>query len=356
MFKKNNLVIFFLILLVINVQSISAEKIIREYQKESCGPAGCITVDKPFIIQYDTETKKYEFGLMVTGDKEYDIEHNGNKYKLGVYYYDGKAATSYSFQMFLNEGVIQELASNQSLKIYYCISEEYGGGNYTGGTKYIGIFYEEIHYESLKDKLDKPKKNCYDISSNEKKESDGSIEEISSCPAYQGIYDDIEDNYSYYKESNYKNTTFISNANNLINKIKGLCYNILAYSDVGRPCTDACLNFKNQLTESKKIYGIDTSSNKKEYCGFSQKLALYIRNIVKWVKYIIPVIVIVLGILDFIKAIAADKEDEIKKAQGRFVKRLIAAALIFIVPLIIGFVLDKMGFEEYVSGCGIIDL
>ena len=70
----------------------------------------------------------------------------------------------------------------------------------------------------------------------------------------------------------------------------------------------------------------------------------------------LPVIVIVLGILDFIKAIGSDKEDEMKKAQGRFVKRLIAAVLIFIIPFIIEFVLDKMGFGEYISGCGIIDL
>ena len=43
-----------------------------------------------------------------------------------------------------------------------------------------------------------------------------------------------------------------------------------------------------------------------------------------------------------------------KKAQGRFVKRLIAAALIFIIPFIIEFVLGKMGFDS--NGCGIIDL
>jgi len=135
-----------------------------------------------------------------------------------------------------------------------------------------------------------------------------------------------------------------------LERLRKYCNTLTNYADYSSnkdSCIYKCLRIKDYLP------GI-TSNN--SVCGFSQKLALYIRNIVKWVKYIIPVIVIVLGILDFIKAIAADKEDEIKKAQGRFVKRLIAAALIFIVPLIIGFVLDKMGFEEYVSGCGIIDL
>ena len=58
-----------------------------------------------------------------------------------------------------------------------------------------------------------------------------------------------------------------------------------------------------------------------------------------------------MGILDFIKAIVADKDDEMKKVQGRFVKRLIAAALVFIIPLIIEFVLTKMGFDY--NDCGL---
>ena len=58
--------------------------------------------------------------------------------------------------------------------------------------------------------------------------------------------------------------------------------------------------------------------------------------------------------LDFIKAIGADKEDEMKKAQGRFIRRVIAAALIFIIPFILEFILEKMGFAA--NGCGIIDL
>ena len=64
-----------------------------------------------------------------------------------------------------------------------------------------------------------------------------------------------------------------------------------------------------------------------------------------------PVLVIVLGILDFIKAIGADKEDEMKKAQKNFIIRLIAAALVFIIPLILEFILIKMGFGY--DSCGL---
>ena len=47
-------------------------------------------------------------------------------------------------------------------------------------------------------------------------------------------------------------------------------------------------------------------------------------------------------------------DDDMKKAQSKFVKRLIVAALLFLLPLIINFVLQTFGF--YNSGCDITDL
>ena len=111
-------------------------------------------------------------------------------------------------------------------------------------------------------------------------------------------------------------------------------------------------NYRSGLTQIGPNYiGLENFDND---CSISDRLIIWIANIVRWIKYIIPVAVMVLGILDFIKAISAGKDDEMKKAQGNFIKRLIAAALIFIIPLIIEFVLDKMGYAS--NGCGIIDL
>ena len=136
----------------------------------------------------------------------------------------------------------------------------------------------------------------------------------------------------------------------LRDKLKTYCNQIYKSLDVNSPtkCVQDC---KSAIDEVQDLLDIKYDNSK---CGFSEKLAIYIANIVKWLKYIIPVIVIVLGILDFIKAIASEKDDEMKKAQGHFVKRLIAAALIFIIPVIIEFILEKMGFAA--NGCGIIDL
>lgn len=62
------------------------------------------------------------------------------------------------------------------------------------------------------------------------------------------------------------------------------------------------------------------------------------------IQIAVPVVLVVLGTLDLFKGITASKEDEIKKGQTMFIKRLIAAALVFfvfvIVKLIISFVAD----------------
>ena len=49
----------------------------------------------------------------------------------------------------------------------------------------------------------------------------------------------------------------------------------------------------------------------------------------------VPVLLIVFGMLDLGKAVMAQKEDEIKKAQQTFLKRLLSAALVFFVIMIV---------------------
>lgn len=57
--------------------------------------------------------------------------------------------------------------------------------------------------------------------------------------------------------------------------------------------------------------------------------------IVNLIKIAVPIILIVLGMLDLGKAVVAQKEDEIKKGQQTFIKRLIAAVLVFFIVAIV---------------------
>ena len=63
------------------------------------------------------------------------------------------------------------------------------------------------------------------------------------------------------------------------------------------------------------------------------------------IEIAVPVIIVLMGMIDLIKAITAGKEDEMKKAQRTLVRRLIAGAIVFflfvVVKLLIGLVSDN---------------
>lgn len=68
-------------------------------------------------------------------------------------------------------------------------------------------------------------------------------------------------------------------------------------------------------------------------------LSNLINEILQYPKIIVPILVIVLGILDLGKAVIAGKEDEMKKAQKTFVKRLILGVVFFFIPVIVNIIM-----------------
>ena len=168
---------------------------------------------------------------------------------------------------------------------------------------------------------------------------------ISVCLSLSNMGKDIEDLRTEYKtNSNYK---VVSEYRIIKEEIKQICSQATQTTDYKDACLQRCLNINEDIQTWDKYFGIEETKK----CGFSGRLISWVINIFKWIKYIIPVVVIVLGILDFIKASSSEKDDDMKKAQGNFVKRLIAAALIFLVPLLIEFILPKFGFDY--NSCGI---
>ena len=78
-------------------------------------------------------------------------------------------------------------------------------------------------------------------------------------------------------------------------------------------------------------------------CSLSKRVVNWLFKIIKWVRYIVPILLILLSVLDFMKAIASDSEDEMRKVGSKFVKRLIVAAIIFLLPLMLEFLLGIFG-------------
>lgn len=65
--------------------------------------------------------------------------------------------------------------------------------------------------------------------------------------------------------------------------------------------------------------------------------ALYI------LKIVIPIILIILGMIDFARAALSSDEKMIKDAAFKFAKRLVAAVIIFFIPTLIDVAFDLVG-------------
>lgn len=70
------------------------------------------------------------------------------------------------------------------------------------------------------------------------------------------------------------------------------------------------------------------------------KLIDIVSTIVTIMKFGIPVLLIIFGMLDLGKAVMASKEDEIKKGQQLFIKRVIAAVIAFFVVFVVQLVVN----------------
>jgi len=69
--------------------------------------------------------------------------------------------------------------------------------------------------------------------------------------------------------------------------------------------------------------------------------------ILKVIQWVVPIILILLGTIDLVKAVIAGKEDDIKKNQTALIKRIIAAVIVFLVPLIVGILMGMIGQKDW---------
>ena len=69
-------------------------------------------------------------------------------------------------------------------------------------------------------------------------------------------------------------------------------------------------------------------------------LSYLINEILMYPKIIVPILLILLGTLDFAKAVISSKEDQMKKAQSTFIKRVIAAVAVFFIPALVDLIMQ----------------
>ena len=88
-------------------------------------------------------------------------------------------------------------------------------------------------------------------------------------------------------------------------------------------------------------------TNAVQFCE-SARPALRIVAILIWgIKVVVPILLIVMGMLDFAKAVTEKKEEQIKAAQKILVQRAIAAVCVFLVVTLVPLVMNIIGDDSY---------
>lgn len=106
--------------------------------------------------------------------------------------------------------------------------------------------------------------------------------------------------------------------------------------------------YLNRIALSNANYVDDSGSTDDDFVSvdvdnceqlFGPRLIEIINSIMSIIRIIIPILLVVLGILDFSKATFAGKEDEMAKNRKRFINRIIAALIVFLVPMFVNLLL-----------------
>ena len=93
-------------------------------------------------------------------------------------------------------------------------------------------------------------------------------------------------------------------------------------------------------------------------CGGLLKIVALIRRVIDIIKILIPIGLIMFGLIDLGKAVIAGKEDEMKKAQGTLIKRVIYAVIVFLVVQLVIFATGLVGqrsWQECWKAAGNVD-
>lgn len=108
-------------------------------------------------------------------------------------------------------------------------------------------------------------------------------------------------------------------------------------------------NEVNLFTDCKTMFNADAGSKRLfELLRFAKNL----------VHLFIPLLLLGLGTLDFAKAIFSGSEDDMKKAQSKFIKRVIIAICIFLIPTLLKVILtiaNEVWGNIDTTFCGILD-
>lgn len=77
----------------------------------------------------------------------------------------------------------------------------------------------------------------------------------------------------------------------------------------------------------------------------------FIRGLYNTLKILIPIIIIGLGMFDFVKAVVASKESEMDDKKSSFIRRLIAGIIVFFIMAVVQWIFGLLNDKDNLMGC-----
>lgn len=88
---------------------------------------------------------------------------------------------------------------------------------------------------------------------------------------------------------------------------------------------------------------VNTLASTVECSQFPDGVVNIIHLVIMAVQIVVPILLIIFGMIDFAKAVVGGDEDKIKAGQKIFIKRLIAAIIVFLVVTIVKLLVTLVG-------------
>lgn len=103
------------------------------------------------------------------------------------------------------------------------------------------------------------------------------------------------------------------------------------------------------LSDSTNDTSIDTTKATEDYadsCDDAGETIKLLKQIYNLLRYLIPVLIIGLSIVDFIKVVATGEDKVFKEVWTKFVKRIVIGIVILILPAILSLIINLSGITE----------
>lgn len=185
-------------------------------------------------------------------------------------------------------------------------------------------------------KVNKSESECSgsNSSSNSKKCTDYSY---SSCPNT----DDYGNTCEAADVGGMKLCTIKGNSSDLVGNNVSKCGDYGSVSDCNSSYLGCNWNYSGNYCEASSSSSSDSNGYGLKYveCGNSTDIPAGIpkltSNIINAVKIFVPILLIIMGMIDFVRAVIAQDEKQMTESRQRFVRRTIAAVVVFLVIVIV---------------------